>query len=322
MKRSRGLLCLTHTVLCFPIYKQRHEVIKLTRVIKRINKYKYMLLILPALLFYSGGLIYPLLFGTIKSSFYNWNMLEPFKKWIGFANYRMLFTDDSQFISALWFTLKYGFFIVIIGNVLALLVAIILNEKIILRNLVRSLFFVPYIISSVFVALIWVFILTGAFPSIMKAIGVDWKLSWFGSPGMAMLALIIVTTWHLLGFKIILYLAGLQTIPKEVIEAGEIDGATGFRRMIYIQLPLLMPTVTICLFISISGTFKHFDIPYALTGGGPFNSTETIAINIYREAFQAYNLGYSSAKAVILLLIVCVLTFIQLKLSREKEVQL
>lgn len=290
--------------------------------LRRLQKHHYLLLVLPALAFYMLGLIYPLVFGTIKNSFYDWYLIRPHMKWVGWDNYKMLFTDDKQFLKSLWFTLKYGFITVIGGNILALLIALVLNGNVYFKGLLRSLFFVPYIISAVFVALIWVFILTGAFPSVMQALGIQWTLSWFGSPGMSMLALCIVTTWHLLGFKLVMFLAGLQTIPKEIMEASDLDGATGLKKIYYVQLPLLMPIITINLFIGISGTFKHFDIPYALTGGGPFNSTETIAINIYREAFQAHYLGYGSAKAVIMLLIVCLLTFIQLTISRRKEVEL
>jgi raffinose/stachyose/melibiose transport system permease protein len=139
---------------------------------------------------------------------------------------------------------------------------------------------------------------------------------------MAFITIVVAAVWTGSGFLMVLYLAGLQNISADILEAGEIDGCTGFKKVILLQLPLLMPTITINLFVSIAGAFKSFDIPYAMTGGGPAGVTNTIALNIYKDAFSTYNMGYACAKSVVLFFIVMAITCIQLRFTRKKEVQL
>ena len=145
--------------------------------------------------------------------------------------------------------------------------------------------------------------------------------SWFGSSTAAFAAVSVVTVWQGLGFLMILYITGLQSIPLDVMEAACIDGCVGLNRIIKIQLPLLMPTITINLFVSIANAFKAFDINYALTGGGPSKTTQTIAMNIYDDAFGTFNMGYGCAKSVILFLIIAAISLIQLNITRKREVQ-
>lgn len=153
----------------------------------------------------------------------------------------------------------------------------------------------------------------------------DWEwlgsISWFGTPQMAAFTIVVVSIWQQIGFLMMIYTAGLQTIPTDLIEAGKIDGCTGFKLIRYIQLPLLMPTITINLFVSISGAFKAFDVPNAMTAGGPYGSTMPVAMDIYKEAFGKYNMGYGAAKSVVLFLIVAAVTLIQLHITRKKEVE-
>ena len=185
------------------------------------------------------------------------------------------------------------------------------------------MFFIPNIVSAVLVSFIWVFIFTNAMPALGGALGWDWlaNISWFGTPSMATVTIIVVSIWQNIGFLMIIYTAGLQTIPKDVMESAELDGCSGLKKVLKIELPLLMPTVTINLFVSISGAFKSFDIPNAMTGGGPYGSTMPVAMNIYQEAFTKYNLGSGSAKSVILFLTVAAVTLIQLYCTRKKEVE-
>lgn len=290
-------------------------------MVKYMNRKLYMLLVVPALLFYFYAVLYPLLFGTVPSAFLRWNMLESQKTYAGVSNFIELFTEDRKFMSSLWFTLKLGLVSIAISNVLAFLLALLLNVKLYGRSLIRSLFFIPNIISAIFVAFVWKLIFTGAFPSMLQSLGVNWEIPWFGTPNLAFTTIVTVVVWHNIGFLMVLFLAGLQTIPNEIMESAELEGATGFKRVIYMQLPLLMPTISLSLFVSIAGAFKHFDIPFALTAGGPYNTTETAALNIYYEAFKANRLGYGSAKAIVLLFIVLIFTFFQLRLTRRKEVE-
>ena len=287
------------------------------------NKKYYILLILPALALYCFSLVGPLLFGTLPSSFYNWNLIKGQKNFNGIENYVKLLHDDN-FLHALFFTILLALVSIILSNVLAFLVAFILDSNIKGKGLIRSFFFIPNIISGDMVAFVWMFIFTNAIPNIAEKLHLYpiASISWFGNSTMAMLAVIIVTTWQSTGFLMMLYVAGLQTISKDVIEAATLDGCTGLKKILKIQIPLLMPTVTINLFVSIANAFKAFDIPLSLTGGGPANSTQTLALNIYTDAFGAYKTGYASAKSIVLFLIVAVIAIIQLSMTRKREVQM
>lgn len=287
------------------------------------NKKFYILLILPALLIYSFALLGPLLFGTLPSSFFHWNLIKGEKQFNGISNYIKIF-QDKQFLHSLLFTLILAIISIILANIVAFAIAFILDNNVRGKGVIRSFFFIPNIISGVMVSFVWMFIFTNAIPNIAHSLNLKFleNISWFGNPTMSMLAVIIVTTWQSTGFLMMLYVAGLQTIPKDVIEAARLDGCVGLKKIFKIQLPLLMPTVTINLFVSIAGAFKAFDIPLSLTGGGPANATQTIALNIYNDAFGAYKTGYASAKSIILFLLVAIIAFLQLKLTRKKEVQM
>ncbi|AZS13226.1 carbohydrate ABC transporter permease [Paenibacillus lutimineralis] len=286
------------------------------------NQKFYYLLIVPAFGLYMFALIIPLALGTIPSSFQKWSLLEQDKTFIGFDNYIKLFSD-ATFLHSLVFTIVLALFTILGTNIISFFVALLLDNKVYGKSITRSFFFIPNIISGVIVAFVWSFIFTGAIPTIADKLGMIWlaELSWFGSGGTAAFTVILVSIWQATGFLMILYIAGLQTIPKDVVEAAQLDGCTGFRKVRLIYIPLLMPTFTINLFVSIAGAFKAFDIPLALTGGGPFKSTQTVALNIYNDAFKTYQTGYASAKSVILLLIVAVIAIIQLRVTRKREVQ-
>lgn len=279
------------------------------------NKGFYFLLVVPALVIYCVALVGPLFIGTFPSSLYNWNLIKGNKKFIGLGNFVKLFGDE-QFIHALLFTILLAVVSIILSNIVAFVIAFVLDSNIKGKGVIRSFFFIPNIISGVMVSFVWIFIFTKLHLNSLAPI------SWFGNTNMAMLAVIIVTTWQSTGFLMMLYIAGLQTLPKDVIEAAKLDGCTGLNKIFRIQLPLLMPTVTINLFVSIAGAFKAFDIPLALTGGGPSNSTQTLALNIYTDAFGSFRTGYASAKSVVLFIIVAIVAIIQLRMTRKREVQM
>ncbi len=221
------------------------------------------------------------------------------------------------------FTLILGIVTIIFTNVLAFITAFFLSEKIFGGSISRAMFFLPNIISGVMVSYVWYFIFTRAIPDVGKMLSNHFlsNISWFGTPGWAFAATTIVSVWQGTGFLMILYIAGLQTIPKDVLEAAKLDGCVGIKKIAYIELPLLMTTVTVNLFVSIANSFKAFDIPFALTGGGPGGSTQTIALDIYNDAFGSFRYGYASAKSVILFLMVAAVTLVQLWITRKKEVQ-
>ena len=291
-------------------------------LIYKRNRKRYLLLILPAFILYTFTLVIPLLGGTFPNALTNWNLMKGTKQFVGLDNYIRLL-QDKNFQQAIVFTLILGIITIIFTNVLAFITAFFLSEKIFGGSISRAMFFLPNIISGVMVSYVWYFIFTRAIPDVGKMLSNHFlsNTSWFGTPGWAFAATTIVSVWQGTGFLMILYIAGLQTIPKDVLEAAKLDGCVGIKKIAYIELPLLMTTVTVNLFVSIANSFKAFDIPFALTGGGPGGSTQTIALDIYNDAFGSFRYGYASAKSVILFLMVAAVTLVQLWITRKKEVQ-
>ncbi|HBF37831.1 MAG TPA: hypothetical protein DDW50_10965 [Firmicutes bacterium] len=214
------------------------------------------------------------------------------------------------------FTLFFVFFNVIFSNLLAFILALILDTKMKSRNILRSIFFLPNVLSLIIVAFIWSFIFRLILPAI-TGISV-----WLGNPDLAPWAVLMVTIWQGCGYLMIIYLAGLQTIPTDIHEVAEIDGANWRQRLFRVTIPLLMPSITICLFYSLSNSFKCFDVLLALTSGGPGYVTTSIVLDIYFNAFNNNLFGYATAKAVLLCLVIIVITGIQLFLMKRREVEL
>ena len=303
----------------FILYHGRNTM---SDLIYKRNRKRYLLLILPAFILYTFTLVIPLLGGTFPNALTNWNLMKGTKQFVGLDNYIRLL-QDKNFQQAIVFTLILGIVTIIFTNLLAFITAFFLSEKIFGGRISRAMFFLPNIISGVMVSYVWYFIFTRAIPDVGKMLSNHFlsNISWFGTPGFAFAATTIVSVWQGTGFLMILYIAGLQTIPKDVLEAAKLDGCVGIKKIAYIELPLLMTTVTVNLFVSIANSFKAFDIPFALTGGGPGGSTQTIALDIYNDAFGSFRYGYASAKSVILFLMVAAVTLVQLWITRKKEVQ-
>ena len=303
----------------FILYHGRNTM---SDLIYKRNRKRYLLLILPAFILYTFTLVIPLLGGTFPNAHTNWNLMKGTKQFVGLDNYIRLL-QDKNFQQAIVFTLILGIVTIIFTNVLAFITAFFLSEKIFGGSISRAMFFLPNIISGVMVSYVWYFIFTRAIPDVGKMLSNHFlsNISWFGTPGWAFAATTIVSVWQGTGFLMILYIAGLQTITKDVMEAAKLDGCVGIKKIAYIELPLLMTTVTVNLFVSIANSFKAFDIPFALTGGGPGGSTQTIALDIYNDAFGSFRYGYASAKSVILFLMVAAVTLVQLWITRKKEVQ-
>lgn len=214
------------------------------------------------------------------------------------------------------FTLFFTFYNVLGTNLLALILALILDNKLRFRNVLRSMFFLPNVISLIIVAYVWSFMFRLIFPA-LTGISV-----WLGSPDLAPYATLMVSIWQGCGYLMVIYLAGLQTIPHELVEASEVDGANWYQRLFGIKFPLLLPAFTICLFYSLSNSLKSFDILWALNQGGPGYATTSIVIDIYKTAFMQNRYGYATAKAIVLCMVIIILTSTQLYLMKKREVEL
>ena len=236
--------------------------------------------------------------------------------YVGLDNFIQALTNSTfqkALSNTIWFTLATVFFQLLLGFIFA----VILNGKLIGRTFFRAVIFLPVILSNIAVSLIFVLIFhpsKGPLNNFLLSMGLP-TVPWLTSPSTALLTIIIVTLWQSFGYYMILFLSGLQSISPELYEAGEIDGANAFQRLIHITVPMLSPTTFLCVIMAIINSFKVFDQIFAMTGGqlggGPAGSTTVLVFDIYQRAFTNYEMGYASAESLILLLIVLLITIIQ-----------
>lgn len=257
--------------------------------------------------------------GAFYVSFFQWSGIGS-RKWVGLANYREL-VHDQAFLSSLKVTALYTFTFVPALFVLSLALAVLVNQKLRFSGFFRSAYFVPYMISLVISSLIWSVILdqrAGLLNALLGNVGVA-PQPWLGSTKLALWSIVIITLWQAVGYSMIIFLAGLQDIPRDYYEAAAIDGATAWQRFRAITLPLLRPTTAFVLAISFIGAFQLFDPIFVLTQGGPASSTTTVVYYIYQQAFQYLRLGYASALAVVLFGIILLFTLLQLRVFRDRS---
>lgn len=284
----------------------------------------FMLLafVLPALLFYIVFVLAPAC-GGVWYSLTDWNGLNPTYKIIGLSNYVEALTEDPIYINSIYFTFKFVVFMVILQNALAILLAILVETRKKSKAWFRTIFFMPNMISMIIGGFMWMFIFTKVLPYIAThSVFTFLNRSWIGDPKYSFLAILIVSLWGGVGYLMIIYIAALQGVPQELKEAAQIDGASAFKVFKHITLPMILPAITIGIFVTLNSSFKVFDAVYALTGGGPGRSTQVIALNIFEEAFHMNNrYGYASAKAMILFFIIFIITLVQLIIMKRREVE-
>lgn len=288
----------------------------------RQSKKIFWLFLTPSVLSFLLVAVIPILIG-VYYSFTNWNGINNDITFVGFQNYIKILTDDTEFLNAFIFTLKYALLEVVLVNVCALALALFITSKYTpISGFFKGAFFVPNLIGGILLGFIWQFIFTKGFSSIATTFNLPFFDKWLSTTETGFFGLIIVNSWQSIGYMMLIYIAGLTTISEEVLEAASIDGAVGFKKLKYITLPLLMPTVTVGLFMNIAGAFKVFDQNLSLTNGGPYNSTQMISLNIYNTAYTYSELGLAQAKAIIFLIVVGCIAFTQLYLSKRNEVEI
>lgn len=275
----------------------------------------------PAVLAFAVIVLVPFLM-SIYYSFTEWNGVSSDMKWIGLANYKTILTDDKAFLHSFGFTARFTLASVLLTNALGFLLAQLLTQALKTRNVLRTIFFMPNVIGGLLLGFIWQFIFVKGFATIGELTGIGFfNLPWLGDEATAFWGLVIVSVWQGAGYLMIIYIAALGNVPKDVIEAARIDGASRLQMLRQITLPLIMPAVTVCLFLAISWAFKMFDLNMSLTKGGPFGSTESIALNIYQDAFRNNMLGLGSAKSVVFFAAVALVTLLQVTLTKRREVE-
>lgn len=279
----------------------------------------FWLFITPVLLSLSLVVIIPVLMGFFYS-FTDWNGLS-FNQLVGLTHYRRLLEDD-QFIQSLRFTFRFAFVSIIVLNIVGLALALLVTSKLKSRNVLRTVFFMPNLIGGLILGFIWQFIFIRVFAAVGNTVGVEGLLGWLSTPATGFWGLVILTVWQQAGYIMIIYIAYLQGIPKELIESSNIDGATAFQKFRYIIFPLLAPGFTVSMFLTLSSSFKIYDQNLSLTGGGPYNSTQMIAMNIVDTAFSSNQMAYGQSKAVIFFIIVAIFSLSQVYFNKKREVDL
>ena len=262
----------------------------------------------------------------IISVFYSltdWNGIAKSYQFIGLKNYIDIFTGKSLFLQSAKFTVLLGMAVVLLTNILGVALAALLSNQFRGSNLFRAVFFLPNTMGGVVMGYIWRFL----FLMVVSALGsvFSWKilqLPWLGTPGTAYAALIIVSVWQGAGYVMVIMIAALTGVPPELEEAAIIDGANAWRIFWKIKIPQCMPYIVVCLFWSIATSFKMFDVNVALTKGGPYGTTTSMAQQIYNDAFISNRYGLANAEAMVFFVIIFAVTFLQMYLTQRKEREL
>ena len=288
---------------------------------EKVIKRYWPIFVIPTLAAFAIGFIWPFIQG-IYLSFCSFTTIDK-SKWVGFDNYlRALgldknFKDPSPLTDSLWFTVAFAVVSIVLINVIAFIFALVLTRGLKGTNIFRTIFFMPNLIGGVVLGYIW-------------KVLINCVLLLVGEPLLALNStagfwgLIILMVWQQVGYMMIIYIAGLQSIPESLIEAAQIDGATSMQTLFKIKLPMVMSSITICVFLTLTNSFKLFDQNMALTNGDPANSTTMLALNIYKTFYDRIGAswkGLGQAKAVIFSILVIGISLIQLKATRSKEVQ-
>ena len=285
-----------------------------TRAVKKFLKFAGI-----PLAIFTVVLVVPFVNGFYYT-FTDWDGFEV-NEFVGLSNYVESFADPK-----FWTTLRFtGLFVVVslvLVNVVAFGLALIVTANLRSRNFLRTLFFVPNLVGGVVLGVIWQFIFNSAIVALANKY--DWELfkqSWLQDTNKAFWALIIVTVWQSSGYMMIVYITGLVSVETDVLEASQIDGASPLRTLFAIKIPLMAQAFTIALFLTLRGGFMAYDVNVALTGGGPFRTTELISLHIFQDAFGEGNFGTGQSKAVIMFIVVALAALVQVTVSKRYEVQ-
>ena len=278
---------------------------------KMMKKY-FPVFVLPTLLAFTIGFIVPFIMG-VYLSFCKFTTVTD-AKFVGLQNYVKIFTEDGTFGHALWYTTAFTVVSVVLINVIGFAVALLLTKKIKGTNIFRTVFFMPNLIGGIILGYVWQLLLNGLLLQINKTLTYSSVYGFWG--------LVILMCWQQIGYMMIIYIAGIQNIPGELIEAAQIDGANKGQLLKHVIIPMVMPSITICTFLTLTNSFKLFDQNLALTNGEPSNMSEMLALNIYNTFYGRTGWeGVGQAKAVIFFILVGAIAMIQNRLTRSKEVQ-
>ena len=283
---------------------------------KRRGAVDFIRFVFPMLALYTLFFIIPL-FQTIGFSFTDYNGINPKREFTGLDNYIAVFQDEL-FYNSMKFTALSALLLIVAANVLGFLLALALNRKIRSRNILRAVIFCPFIFNNVTVGFIWQFLLGRFMTDLYPMTGWEvFRIGWLSEESLVLYSVVAVKLWQSVGYFMVIYLAGLQLLPQDPVEASVIDGCTGIKQIRYITLPLMKPTIFVCLFLAVTESLNMFPLLMSLTNGGPGHASENISLYIYNEAFKSHRMGYASALAVVLTIAVSIVAALQMRLTKE-----
>ncbi|HUC91398.1 MAG TPA: sugar ABC transporter permease [Paenibacillus sp.] len=274
----------------------------------------------PTLVLFTVAVLVPFAYGFYLTLMKMTSPVSPLE-FSGLANYRTAF-NDPQFWDSMWLTIKYVGATIVFVNVIGFALAYLVTSGIRSQNFFRTALFTPNLIGGLVLGYIWQFIFVQSLPTIGEKFGIELlRLGWLGDEKLAFWALVIVTIWQSAGYMMIIFIAGLISVPRDIIEASTIDGANGWQRLVKMTLPLMIPSFVVTVFLTLKNAFMVYDINFALTEGGPYNSTMMVSMQVVQKAFMEVNYGVGQAEAIILFAIVAVVTGLQVYFSKRLEVE-
>jgi raffinose/stachyose/melibiose transport system permease protein len=287
----------------------------------RKQQMQYLSLVLPGMIIFTIGLIIPM-FLSFYYSLTSWNGMTVEKPFIGFDNYVKLVSDPYA-RSAWWFTIRFTIWNTIIQNVAAIFMAVALDSGIKGQKLMRTIFFVPCLISAVVVGFVWLKLYGNVLPALFKLMGLKSSLAMLlGKEETVLSGLLIANNWQWIGYWMLIYLAALQSIPSDLYEAAKVDGANAVRQFINITLPMLAPALTICIVGITTGSLKVYDLLVASTNGGPGRASTSIIYYTYSTAINGRQYGYGSALTISVVFALLLVALVQVKVLKQREVQM
>ncbi len=280
----------------------------------------FMLFVGPIFLIYTFSFVVPLL-GGIYYSFTDWSGIFGTEIWNGLDNYKKLF-HDIKFYDSLKRTMTFVFWNCLFTNILAMLFAVVLSRKSLKNDTSQMMLFMPNVISLVVTGFIWQFLLSRVAIQTYDMTGLSFfGINFLGDPRIVIYSCVLVSLWAGIGYIMVIYIAALQGVDQSHIEAAIVDGCGSWKLFWMVKLPEIMPIVSVGIFINISGSIKVYDLIFALTQGGPGVASELVMLNIYNEAFHKQNAGYADTKAMFVTVFIMILTLLQIRLTREKEIK-
>lgn len=286
------------------------------------NNWFYFFILAPALLLFIVFFIIPVV-QSLTLSLTDAYGLRTNNHFVGLDNYKEALQDDA-FIGTIGSTLKFTAVAVLAGNILSLTLALLLDTKIRGRNFLRSLFFIPNIMSLLVVGYVWSFLYSDAIPDLLRFLHVpqQWQSSILGNSNIVMYALAVTAIWNAAGYYMIIYLAALQGISDDLMEAAKIDGARARDILFRIKLPLIAPSIATCLILSAASHIKVFELPYTMTSGGPAGASMTMVLKIYNTAFNANRTGYATAQSTIFFVLIAAITLVLVQIMKSREAKI